>query len=76
VVIIFELYHHMFLKFERLKESRILIFPSEFAFTISTTGKPQIKIHHRQLLLTSAHDFTDQKAQDDKGRAFYWYMWI
>jgi hypothetical protein len=62
-VVIFEPYHHTFPRFDGLKDGQIPIFPSEHSFTISTTGKPCTKIHHRQFPLTPAYGFTDQKAQ-------------
>lgn len=62
-VIIFKPYHHTFPKFEGLKEGEIPIFPVEHNFTISTTGKPRTKVHHRQYPLTPAYAFTDHKAQ-------------
>ena len=62
-VVIFEPYHHTFPQFDGLQEGQIPIFPSELGLTISTTGKPRTKIHHRQFPLTPAYGFTDQKGQ-------------
>ena len=52
-----------FPQFDGLQEGQIPIFPSELGLTISTTGKPRMKIHHRQFPLTPAYGFTDQKGQ-------------
>src|ERR1700732_1790574 len=54
---------YTFPKFDGLKEGQIPIFPIKIGLTISTRGKPWMKVHHRQYPLVGAYAFTDFKAQ-------------